>query len=85
MNLLPSCRDVRALASELEEGALPLGRRLGIRIHLLFCGACRAFLAGLRALPALSRRALAPPVNAPPEAEAALDAALKRIREGGHS
>ena len=80
MNLMPTCREVQTLATEYREGALPFAQRLGIRLHLLLCWACRAFLRGLEALPRLSRTALRP--EAPPKAAMdALEAALQGIRD----
>ncbi len=67
MKLLPSCHDVQTELTEYAEGALPLSRRIGIRLHLLFCRVCAGFLRGLKALPGLAKHALAPP-SAPPEA-----------------
>jgi hypothetical protein len=69
MRLLPTCRDVQTELTEYAEGALPLSRRIGIWIHLLFCRVCAGFRRGLRALPELAKRALAPPAT-PPEATA---------------
>ena len=81
MSLFPTCREVQTLATEYREGTLPLSRKLGIRLHLLLCWACRAFLRGLKALPALSRRALAPEPEPPPAALDALAGALTEIRK----
>jgi hypothetical protein len=80
LKLLPTCHDVQTLATEYREGSLPFATRLGIRLHLLLCWACRAFLRGLEALPSLSRRALSPEPVTPAPALDALDAALKAIR-----
>ena len=82
MSLLPTCREVQTLATEYREGALPFTARLGIRLHLLMCWACRAFVRGLEALPGLSRRTLRPEQEAPGSAQDALEASLKRIRHG---
>ena len=81
MRLLPSCQEVQTLATEYREGALPFSQRLRIRIHLLFCWACRAFLRGLAALPRIARKALGPAPEAPPAARDALAAALEVIRK----
>ena len=80
MKLLLSCREVQTLATDFQEGNLPFTRRLAVRIHLLLCWACRAFLRGLRALPALSRKALAPETRPPQAALDALEATLKALR-----
>ena len=60
-----TCRDVTDLATEYQEGALPLLRRLGMRLHVLMCGACRRYLAQLRTVTAALRRL---PPDAPPDA-----------------
>jgi hypothetical protein len=60
-----TCRDVTELATEYQERALPLRRRLGMRLHLLMCGACRRYLAQLRTVAAALRRL---PPEAPPDA-----------------
>ena len=81
MKLMPSCREVRERLTEYSEGALPLRERLALRFHLLLCAACNRFYQALKALPGVARLLLAaqtlPP---PPEAQAALEAALRRIK-----
>lgn len=72
MTLLPSCKDVQSHLTEYVEGSLPLGRKVGIWIHLLLCRACAGFLRGMKALPGLAKRALAPPGEAPEAAVKAL-------------
>ena len=80
MRLMPTCREVQTLATEYREGALPFSQRLRIRLHLLLCWACRAFLRGLAALPGIARKAMGPePV--PGAAKDALAAALEAIRK----
>ena len=76
MKFLPSCHEVQTELTEYAEGVLPLSRRLGIRVHLLFCRVCAGFLRGLRALPGAAKRSLAPP-EAPPEAAARALAAVQ--------
>jgi predicted anti-sigma-YlaC factor YlaD len=80
MKLMPTCREVQTLATEFREGALPFSQRLRIRIHLLLCWACRAFLRGIEALPRMGKKLTAPGPEAPPAAREALEAALRRIR-----
>jgi len=80
---IPSCQEVHADLTEFLEGALPWHRRLGMRLHLMICRACRALRRGLEALPRLSKRALEAPAQAPQEARAALAEALNRIRTAG--
>ena len=60
MTFLPSCHEVQSELTEYIEGSLPLTRRIGIWVHLRFCQVCAGFLRGLRALPDLAKRALAP-------------------------
>lgn len=81
MKFLPTCHDVQTELTEYIEGALPLGRRMGIRLHLLFCRVCAGFLRGLRALPGVAKRSLAPPEAVSEEAAHALTGVLKAIRE----
>ncbi|MBK9797568.1 MAG: hypothetical protein IPP58_13950 [Holophagaceae bacterium] len=81
MSLLPSCQQVQTELTEYAEGALPLPRRIGIWVHLLLCRVCAGFLRGLRAMPGLAKRSLAPPELTPEDATRALaevQAALKR-------
>lgn len=81
MKLLPTCHEVQSLATEYLEGTLPWHRALGVRIHLLLCWACRAFVRGIEALPRIVRRALEPAPEAPPGAREALEGALRKLRE----
>jgi Putative zinc-finger len=41
--MLISCKDASRLISQLQEGGLPTGRRIALRLHLLFCDACTNF------------------------------------------
>ncbi|HJW44482.1 MAG TPA: hypothetical protein VJ463_08495 [Geothrix sp.] len=74
MKLLPSCHEVQTDLTEYLEGTLRFRRRAGIWLHLLLCRVCAAFFRGLKALPGLSKAALAPPPAAPDEAAKALAA-----------
>jgi hypothetical protein len=40
----------------MQDGELPFRRRVAVRLHLLFCDACTAFLRQLRFLRATMRR-----------------------------
>jgi len=60
-----TCRDVTELATEYQEETLPLRRHLGMRLHILMCGACRRYLAQLRTVAAALRRL---PPDGPPDA-----------------
>jgi hypothetical protein len=41
--LSPTCRDASRLQSEALDQSLPLGKRLGLRLHLLLCRWCRRY------------------------------------------
>jgi hypothetical protein len=79
MRFLPSCHEVQAQLTDYVEGSLPLGRRVRIWLHLRICRVCAGFLRGLRALPGLARRALAPPREAPDAASRALAEVQARL------
>jgi hypothetical protein len=85
MRFLPSCHEVQMELTEYAEGALPLSRRLGIRLHLLLCKVCAGFLRGLRALPWVAKRSLAAPTETPEVATAALAEVQALLRKGGPS
>jgi hypothetical protein len=38
-----SCRDVTQLISESMDTSLPLGKRMGVRLHLLMCRFCARY------------------------------------------
>ena len=38
-----SCRDVTQLISESMDQSLPLGKRIGVRLHLLICRFCARY------------------------------------------
>ena len=38
------CRDVSELVTDYTEGALPRGRWLAVRFHLLLCQMCRTYV-----------------------------------------
>ncbi len=38
-----SCKDVTRLLSESMDTSLPIGRRIGVRLHLLMCGFCARY------------------------------------------
>lgn len=80
---LPTCQEVGSAMTDYMEGTLPLRKRLGIRIHLMMCDLCSGLYQRLLALPRLAKDLLKPSVEpVPPEAEAALEQALKAIRRG---
>lgn len=44
-----NCRSVAHDWTELEEGDLPFWRRLGLRVHLAVCPACKSYTRQMRA------------------------------------
>ena len=48
--MLISCKDASRLISQMQDGDLPPLQRLRIRLHLLFCDACKRFTEQLRFL-----------------------------------
>lgn len=75
MPFVLTCHDLAEHATDYMEGALPWRARLAVRLHLLVCRMCRAYLAQLRRTTALLRgRALPPP---PPDAVAGIVARAK--------
>ena len=47
---LISCKDASRLISQMQDGNVPLRQWLRIRLHLLFCEACKRFEQQLRFL-----------------------------------
>ncbi|HEX9301805.1 MAG TPA: zf-HC2 domain-containing protein [Casimicrobiaceae bacterium] len=43
MGTLVDCKEATRLISRELDGPLPLGRRVRLRLHLLWCDACRRF------------------------------------------
>ena len=41
--MMLSCKDVTQLISESMDHSLPLGKRIGVRIHLLMCRFCERY------------------------------------------
>lgn len=72
-----SCAQVAAIVRDHDHGKLPGRARLGVRLHLMMCGACRRYLRQLRAAMRLTQAAAAP-AEAPPAAVE--DAALAAFR-----
>lgn len=79
MSLMLSCEETAAVLSDYEEGILPLGQFLKVKVHLYTCPACRALLATLRALPVLMGRTLGGEEDVQALAQAALRGALARL------
>jgi hypothetical protein len=53
---LISCKDASRLLSQMQEGDVALLQRLRVRLHLLWCEACKHFEQELRFLRAIMRR-----------------------------
>lgn len=47
------CRDLAEQASDLMDGNLPFGARLGLRLHLAMCAMCRTYMDQMRRTRAL--------------------------------
>ncbi len=43
-----TCRELTALLTDFLEGRMPLGERVRLRLHLLGCRHCRAYLRQMR-------------------------------------
>jgi hypothetical protein len=41
--MMLNCKEVSRLVSRQQDERLPLGERLKMRFHMLWCAACRAF------------------------------------------
>jgi hypothetical protein len=61
-----SCKDVTKLLSESMDRSLPLGKRVGVRLHLLICKFCARYERQLLLIRETARR-LAATVEAPGE------------------
>ena len=72
------CIELVETVTDWMEGALDDEDRVLLEAHLVICGSCVAYVAQLRAVPALLRRQ--PPGGAPDEARATLLDALRRAR-----
>ena len=71
-----SCAEVAAIVRDHDHGKLPGRARLGVRLHLMMCGACRRYLRQLRAAMRLTQAAA--PAEAP--SAAVEDAAVAAFR-----
>jgi|APFEC2959095171_1045051.scaffolds.fasta_scaffold09429_2 anti-sigma factor RsiW len=70
-----SCREVTERASEVVDGTLPPFARLTLRLHLMICDGCRAYIEQMRGLKTMLRHR--PPLQPTAGAEAAVMAALR--------
>ena len=76
-----SCTDVTKLVSESMDRSLPLGKRIGVRLHLLICKFCARYERQLLLIRETAR-GLAATVEAPggPFGEPLSEEARERIR-----
>ena len=76
-----SCKDVTRLLSESMDHSLPLGKRVGVRLHLLICKFCARYERQLLLIRETVRR-LAAMEDTPgePPAETLSEEATERIR-----
>ncbi|HEX9082110.1 MAG TPA: cupin domain-containing protein [Holophagaceae bacterium] len=79
---IPTCQDVTALLTDLDEGALGPFLWAGVRVHLGLCPPCRAFLRSLRRTPSAVRGLLREETGVPSTAELAFAGALDLLRRG---
>ena len=56
MRPLISCKDASHLISQMQDDDLPIGQRLRVRLHLLFCDACTRFERQVRFLGRVMQR-----------------------------
>jgi Putative zinc-finger len=56
MGRLISCKDASRLISQIQEGSVPLGQRLRVRLHLIWCEACKQFERQIRFLRVMMRQ-----------------------------
>jgi hypothetical protein len=77
-----SCKDVTKLVSESMDHTLPLGKRIGVRLHLIICKFCTRYARQLLLIRETARR-LAATMEAPgePFRETLSVEARERIRE----
>jgi anti-sigma factor RsiW len=70
-----SCREVTERASDAVDGTLPFLARLELRLHLMICEGCRAYIDQMRGLKTMLRHR--PPRRSTAGAEAAVMSALR--------
>jgi hypothetical protein len=73
-----SCHDVTQLLSESMDRSLPIGKRIGVRLHLLMCKFCARYERQLLLIRETARRLVAT-VEAP--GETLSEEAKERIRK----
>jgi len=76
------CLESARLISERRDHPLPLGQRIGLRLHLLLCALCRAYEKQILAVCAISHHAgIQPSTHAPTlpaDRRRAIEDSLKR-------
>jgi hypothetical protein len=79
--MMLSCRDVTQLISRSMDASLPVGKRIGVRIHILICRFCARYERQLLLIRETVRRlATAEDTDDSPTAEALSEEARERIR-----
>lgn len=74
-----SCKEVTQKVSQAQDRKLTLRERIGVRLHLLICYACRRFVRQLAILTAASRHLLSDDIS--PDNATLTDSARQRIQE----
>jgi hypothetical protein len=75
-----TCKDAACLISQQDDRKLTRAQRLGLRLHLILCRACRRYLASVKFLKdAMRRCGESEDLSSPPEALPS--AARDRIRQ----
>jgi hypothetical protein len=84
--MMLSCRDVTQLISRSMDASLPVGKRIGVRVHLLICRFCARYEKQLLLIRETVRRvAAAEELPGGPSAEELSEEARGRIRQSLHS
>jgi hypothetical protein len=80
--MMLSCKDVTPLISRSMDTSLPVGKRIGVRIHLLICRFCARYEKQLLLIRETVRRVVAAEeLPGGPSAEALSEDARGRIRQ----
>lgn len=74
------CRDITALISRSRDTSLSRGERFSLRLHLMYCSACRRFEKQLRQIADAARELLGTDEAPPLAADRLSDQARERIR-----
>ncbi|MGA6994579.1 MAG: hypothetical protein WBX50_11860 [Candidatus Deferrimicrobiaceae bacterium] len=80
--MMLSCKDVTQLISRSMDTSLPVGKRIGVRIHLLMCRFCARYEKQLLLIRETVRRVIAAEeLSGGPSAEVLSEDARGRIRQ----